>query len=104
MAETLPVVTLSDYPVNGPEHKMYLKDFEPRLYQESIFHTCTKHNTLVVLPTGIGQTAIFLMMAAYRLNLYPKSKILLLGPTRPLIEQYFAVFKKHFDMEESKMA
>ncbi|MBS3174156.1 DEAD/DEAH box helicase [Candidatus Woesearchaeota archaeon] len=62
------------------------------------------HNTLVVLPTGIGKTAIFLMMAAYRLNLYPKSKILLLGPTRPLIEQYYEVFKKHFNIDESRMA
>jgi len=44
------------------------------------------------------------MMAAYRLNLYPKSKILLLGPTRPLIEQYYEVFKKHFNIDESRMA
>lgn len=104
MSETLPAITLSDYATREPEHKMYLKDFEPRLYQQSIFNTCTKHNTLVVLPTGIGKTAIFLMMAAYRLNLYPKSKILLLGPTRPLIEQYFSVFKKHFNIDERKMS
>ena len=83
--------------------KNYLKGFIPRLYQESIFNTCTKHNTLVVLPTGVGKTAIFLMMAAYRLNLYPKSKILLLGPTRPLIEQYSQVFEKYFNIEKDKM-
>jgi Fanconi anemia group M protein len=82
----------------------YLKDFTPRLYQENIFNTTTKYNTMVVLPTGVGKTAIFLMAAAYRLNLYPKSKILLLGPTRPLIEQYAEVFKKHFNLEESKMS
>lgn len=97
------VVTITDF-TPKPEHKMYLKDFQPRLYQEAIFNTCTKHNTLVILPTGIGKTAIFLMMAAYRLNLYPKSKILLLGPTRPLIEQYYAVFKKYFNIEENKMS
>ena len=98
------VITLDEYPRLEQEHKMHLKDFTPRLYQESIFNTCTLHNTLVVLPTGIGKTAIFLMMAAYRLNLYPKSKILLLGPTRPLIEQYYEVFKKHFNIDESRMA
>jgi len=81
-----------------------LKDFTPRIYQESIFNTCTLNNTLVVLPTGIGKTAIFLMMASYRLNLYPGSKILLLGPTRPLIEQYYSVFEKHFDINKDKMA
>ncbi|MGV8086669.1 MAG: hypothetical protein ACP5N1_03490, partial [Candidatus Woesearchaeota archaeon] len=43
----------------------YLKDFVPRLYQENIFNTCTRYNTLVVLPTGVGKTAIFLMMTAY---------------------------------------
>jgi Fanconi anemia group M protein len=82
----------------------YLKEFSPRLYQESIFSTCTQNNTLVVLPTGMGKTAIFLMMAAYRLNMYPKSKILLLGPTRPLIEQYSAVFDKYFNIEKEKMS
>jgi len=81
----------------------YLMDFTPRLYQESIFSTCTNNNTMVVLPTGVGKTAIFLMMAAYRLSMYPKSKILLLGPTRPLIEQYAEVFKKHFNLEAAKM-
>ena len=81
----------------------YLKDFTPRLYQENIFSTCTKFNTLVVLPTGVGKTAIFLMMAAYRLNLYPKSKILLLGPTRPLIDQYYSVFEEHFNITKDKM-
>ncbi|HIH55241.1 TPA: DEAD/DEAH box helicase [Candidatus Woesearchaeota archaeon] len=104
MALASPIVTLDEYPRLEQEHKMHLKDFTPRLYQESIFNTCTLHNTLVVLPTGIGKTAIFLMMAAYRLNLYPKSKILLLGPTRPLIEQYYEVFKKHFNIDESRMA
>ncbi|GIU69324.1 MAG: DEAD/DEAH box helicase [Candidatus Woesearchaeota archaeon] len=98
------IITLREYPSKTPEHKMYLKDFQPRLYQEAIFNTCTKYNTLVILPTGIGKTAIFLMMAAYRLNLYPNSKILLLGPTRPLIEQYYSVFKKYFNIEEEKMA
>jgi len=44
------------------------------------------------------------MMAAFRLNMYPKSKILLLGPTRPLIDQYYSVFEKHFNIEKEKMA
>jgi Fanconi anemia group M protein len=81
----------------------HLKDFTPRIYQEAIFNTCTQHNTLVVLPTGIGKTAIFLMMASYRLNLYPNSKVLLLGPTRPLIDQYYSVFEKHFDIAKDKI-
>ncbi len=81
-----------------------IKDFQPRLYQETIFNTATQKNTLVVLPTGMGKTNIFLMLAAHRLRLYPKSKILFIGPTRPLIDQYLEVFKKHFDIGEDQMA
>ncbi len=81
-----------------------IKGFTPRLYQETILDTCTKKNTLVVLPTGLGKTNIFLMLAANRLKNYPNSKILLLGPTRPLIDQYYETFKKYFVIKEKDMA
>lgn len=81
-----------------------IKDFEPRLYQQTIFATAVKYNTLVVLPTGMGKTNVFLMLAAQRLKQYPKSKILLIGPTRPLIEQYMSVFKKHFEIDDANLA
>ena len=74
-----------------------IKNFEPRLYQETIFSTAAEKNTLIVLPTGMGKTNVFLMLAAQRLKQYPNSKIILLGPTRPLIDQYYEVFKNHFD-------
>ncbi|MBW2971343.1 DEAD/DEAH box helicase [Candidatus Woesearchaeota archaeon] len=80
-----------------------IKDFEPRLYQQTIFATAVQKNTLVVLPTGMGKTNIFLMLAAQRLRQYPDSKILLLGPTRPLIDQYYNVFLNHFDVAEEEM-
>jgi len=80
-----------------------IKDFEPRLYQQTIFATCAEKNTLVVLPTGMGKTNIFLMLASHRLDQYPNSKILFIGPTRPLIDQYKEVFKKHFEIDESKL-
>ncbi len=81
-----------------------IKGFTPRLYQETILATATAKNTLVVLPTGLGKTNIFLMLAAHRLKLYPDSKILLIGPTRPLIDQYHEVFRKHFEIAEEKTA
>jgi len=81
-----------------------IKDFTPRLYQEKILNTCISKNTLVVLPTGLGKTNIFLMLAALRLKMYPSSKILFIGPTRPLIDQYMLVFKKHFEISEEQMA
>ena len=81
-----------------------IKDFKPRLYQETILATASKHNTLIVLPTGLGKTNIFLMLAANRLKNYPGSKILLIGPTKPLIDQYFEVFRRHFEIDERQMA
>ena len=81
-----------------------IRDFEPRLYQQTIFATAVKYNTLVVLPTGMGKTNIFLMLASQRLKQYPDSKILFIGPTRPLIDQYLEVFKRHFEFDEEKLA
>jgi ERCC4-related helicase/DNA uptake protein ComE-like DNA-binding protein len=78
--------------------------FQPRLYQQTIFNSCTSKNTLVVLPTGMGKTNIFLMLAAHRIKLYPNSKILFIGPTRPLIDQYLESFKKDFEIKEEEMA
>jgi ERCC4-related helicase len=80
-----------------------IKNFTPRLYQEKIFSTCIMKNTLVVLPTGLGKTNIFLMITAQRLKQYPDSKILFIGPTRPLISQYYEVFKNNFEIEEKFM-
>lgn len=79
---------------------MMIKGFKPRLYQEAILGSCATKNTLIVLPTGLGKTNIFLMIAAQRLTHYPRSKILFLGPTRPLINQYRSVFLKHMEIPE----
>ncbi len=80
-----------------------LKDFVPRLYQETILDTCIKKNTLVVLPTGMGKTAIALMLTIHRLKNFPNSKILFLSPTKPLVEQHLKTFKKHLDFAEEKL-
>jgi len=81
-----------------------LKDFTPRLYQETILATAAKSNTLVVLPTGMGKTAVSMMLAVQRFKNYPKSKVLILAPTRPLVEQHIETFKKFLDLEEEKFA
>ncbi|PIN77188.1 DEAD/DEAH box helicase [Candidatus Woesearchaeota archaeon CG10_big_fil_rev_8_21_14_0_10_34_8] len=72
-----------------------LKDFTPRLYQETIFATVSQHNTLVVLPTGMGKTAIAMMLAVHRLKQYPNSKCLILAPTKPLVDQHAQTLQTH---------
>ena len=71
----------------------------PREYQQSIFETAKRHNTLVVLPTGLGKTLIALLLASHRIEKFPESKILFLAPTRPLVEQHYDYFKKHLVKE-----
>jgi len=71
----------------------------PRAYQTTIFETTKKHNTLVVLPTGLGKTLIALLLSEHRIKKYPKSKILFLAPTRPLVEQHYNYFKKRLPYE-----
>ncbi len=80
-----------------------LNNFTPRLYQETIFSTCTTHNTLVVLPTGLGKTAIAMMLTDFRLNQHPDKKILMLAPTKPLVEQHFQTFQQHLNIEQEQL-
>lgn len=81
-----------------------LTNFEPRLYQQTILNTCTKSNTLVVLPTGMGKTSIALMLAVHRLSQYPSSKILFLAPTKPLVDQHCVTFQQYLNLESSELA
>ncbi len=74
-----------------------LKNFNPRLYQQTILHTAVNYNTLVVLPTGMGKTGVAVMLAAQRLKQYPNSKILVLAPTKPLVEQIKSFFQDHIE-------
>ncbi len=80
-----------------------IREFTPRIYQQTILGTIVKNHTLVVLPTGLGKTALAFLLAAQRLRLYPTSKILMLAPTKPLCEQHVDSFRKHLDMDFEKI-
>lgn len=56
-------------------------------------------NTLVVIPTGLGKTAIALLTAASRLY-NNGGRILMLAPTKPLIEQHMRYFSTHLALEK----
>jgi len=76
-----------------------LKNFTPRLYQETIFETANKKNTLVVLPTGMGKTGISMMLTISRLKNFPNSQCLIVAPTKPLCDQHVKTFKKYTNIE-----
>lgn len=86
-----------------PQDEINMVGIEPRLYQQTVFNTCTKQNTLTVLPTGMGKTIIALMMVVFRLRQYPNSKVLFLAPTKPLVDQHKRMFEKHISIDHSKL-
>ena len=63
---------------------------ECRRYQADIARNCLKGNTLVILPTGLGKTAVALMVAAEVLD--KGRKVLMMAPTKPLVDQHFGFF------------
>ncbi|MHA2407356.1 MAG: helicase-related protein, partial [Candidatus Ranarchaeia archaeon] len=73
-----------------------------RLYQETIVGTASNQNTLVVLPTGLGKTIIAALVAAFRLEKHPSSKIIILAPTRPLVEQHMKVFQSILNIPKNQ--
>ncbi|MGC9435206.1 MAG: DEAD/DEAH box helicase [Methanomicrobiales archaeon] len=67
---------------------------EERRYQMSIALEALESSTLVVLPTGLGKTAVALLVAASRY--YSEGgRVLVLAPTRPLVEQHRRFFADH---------
>jgi len=63
---------------------------EQRLYQLSLAGEALKKSTLVVLPTGLGKTVVALFVMVTRLS---KGKVMVLSPTKPLVEQHAAFFR-----------
>ncbi|MFZ1898082.1 DEAD/DEAH box helicase [Methanoregula sp.] len=66
---------------------------ESREYQLAIAMKALDANTMVILPTGLGKTAVALIVAASRLY-NEKGRVLMLAPTKPLVEQHLRFFEK----------
>jgi Fanconi anemia group M protein len=76
---------------------------ESRLYQEVIVGNASKENTLVVAPTALGKTVIAVLLAAHRLEKFPKSRVLMISTTRPLVNQHASSFKRFLDIPEDEI-
>ncbi|UCC91620.1 MAG: DEAD/DEAH box helicase family protein, partial [Candidatus Aenigmatarchaeota archaeon] len=85
------------------EHPLIRKDsLESRLYQEAILGRAVENDLLCVLPTGLGKTPIAIVLSVFRLEKYPDSKIMVLAPTKPLIEQHQNSFMEMIDLPEKE--
>jgi Fanconi anemia group M protein len=74
------------------------ESLESREYQLSIAMKALDANTMVILPTGLGKTAVALLVAASRLY-NEKGKVLMLAPTKPLVEQHLRYFEKYLAVQ-----
>lgn len=80
----------------------FLKEkLDLRLYQQTILSSAVVKNTLVILPTGLGKTFIAVALAGLRLR--ENSKVLILAPTKPLVNQHWKTFSKFFEFVENEL-
>ncbi len=75
---------------------------EQRLYQLNLAGKALEGSSLVVLPTGLGKTIIALFVIASRLQRFG-GKALILSPTKPLVEQHAAFFKRVMALPEEEV-
>jgi ERCC4-related helicase/ERCC4-type nuclease len=74
-----------------------------RVYQETLARKALEKSSLIVLPTGLGKTIIALLVIAERLNGREGAKVLMLSPTKPLVEQHAAFFRKVMKVDPEKV-
>ncbi|MEM4037894.1 MAG: DEAD/DEAH box helicase family protein, partial [Nitrososphaerota archaeon] len=74
---------------------------EYRKYQIDIARSSIDKNTLVILPTALGKTMIAVYVSAHYLYMYPGKKILVLAPTKPLVNQLKEKFSSILRIEKN---
>lgn len=91
-------LSLFDHPLINVE------SIERRTYQERVAENALRGNTLVSIPTGLGKSLIAALVAAKRLEQYPNRHVVILAPTRPLVEQHFKTFKRLLRLDPQNFA
>ena len=82
------------------EKKYVQKDsIEKRDYQVSLAHQAIQENCIIVLPTGLGKTAVALQVIADYLA-KETGGVLFLAPTRVLVNQHYEFLKDNLTLED----
>ncbi|WP_424358607.1 DEAD/DEAH box helicase [Methanocella sp. MCL-LM] len=75
-----------------------------RSYQETLSQKALEKSSLIVLPTGLGKTIIALLVILNRLQAGgPGAKVLMLSPTKPLVEQHASFFRRVMAIDPEKI-
>jgi ERCC4-related helicase len=88
--------------INHPLLRKNLLQF--REYQNNISSFALNKNTLVILPTALGKTIISLLVAINTLYNYRDKRILILAPTRPLVNQHWKSFVSYIKLPNDQTA
>ncbi len=95
--------TAASVDVEGPLLK---EDFlEDRAYQRELAATARDTHTLVCLPTGLGKTAVSLLVTAARLHdTNADGKSLFLAPTKPLVRQHASLYRDALTIPDEQVS
>ncbi|MDF1541263.1 MAG: DEAD/DEAH box helicase, partial [Candidatus Thorarchaeota archaeon] len=74
-----------------------------REYQINLANIASESSSLIVLCTGLGKTIIAGLVAANRLSKYPKSKVLFLAPSRPLVDQQARFLRRVLSLPDDEV-
>jgi ERCC4-related helicase len=80
------------------------ESIEFRAYQNNISQSAIDKNTLVILPTALGKTVISLLVCANTLYNYSDNRVLIMAPTRPLVNQHLVSFYSTLKILEDQVA
>ena len=75
---------------------------ERRAYQLRLAEAASRGHTLVCLPTGLGKTAVSLLVTARRLH-ETGGKSLLLAPTKPLVTQHADFYREALEVPDEEV-
>jgi len=80
------------------------KEIKPRKYQLDASEKAKENESCVIsIPTGMGKTLVGLMYAIYLLNENKARKILVLEPTRILVDQMYQYYVKNSNIPTEKI-
>ena len=88
--------------INHPLLRNNLLQF--REYQKNISSFALNKNTLVILPTALGKTIISLLVSINTLYNHRDKRILILAPTRPLVNQHWKSFVSYIKLPNDQTA
>ena len=77
---------------------------ERRDYQLRLAEAALGEHSLVSLPTGLGKTAVSLLVTARRLEeCGPETRVLLLAPTKPLVTQHAQFYREALTIPDEEV-